>query len=164
MKKILLTGLFGAFFAFSCTSQKAGQESTQAQTPSVYKLKGDWQITSVDYDKNFKFKPFHEGADAQCFVGSTWRLIPNNNSGAYNLNGGGNCPTLTQPIKFEVTKDNDFKFKKLQADVKAKSVIEGYILRLENHQQDSFTLVQDVPFEGQILKVSYQIKRISTTT
>lgn len=53
--------------------------------------------------------------------------------------------------------------KKLQADVKAKNVIEGYILRLENHQQDSFTLVQDVPFEGQILKVSYQFKRISTT-
>ena len=29
----------------------------------------------------YKIKPFDEGADAQCFVGSHWRLIPNNYSG-----------------------------------------------------------------------------------
>lgn len=161
MKRFFLTALVGGILA-SCGTQKNTQvgEGNTPVTASVSKLKGDWKITEVTYDKGFNIKPFNQGADAQCFVGSTWRLIPNNYSGAYNLNGGGKCPTITQPIKFEVTKDNEFRFKHLQADVKAKNVIEGYVLQLQNHTQNTFTLVQDVPFEGRIIKVYYQFERL----
>ena len=161
MKKTLFILILAAFFAVSCNSAKKAQQEQPSQTTraEVLKLKGDWEIASVNYEKGFKIKPFDEGADAQCFVGSHWRLIPNNYSGAYTLKGGGNCPTVTQAIKFEVTKDNEFKFKKLLPDTKAKNVTAGYILQFEKQDTDNFTLVQNVPFEGQIIKVYYNFVR-----
>lgn len=164
MKKALIIGALGiAMFSItSCSTQNSPISQKQVEQPSLYKLKGDWRITSVDYDsKKFKIKPFDEGVDAQCFVGSVWKLVPNNNSGSYTLSGA-HCPNITQAIKFEVTKNNEFRFKKLEQNIKAKNIIEGYVLQLENHQTDSFTLAQSVPFQGEIIKVYYQFERIST--
>lgn len=154
MKKIILAGIAGMLISISCNSAK------QMKSPEVaLKFKGDWEITSVKYEKGYKLKPFDEGADSQCFVGSHWKLIPNNDSGSYTINGGGSCPVVTQPIKFEVTKENEFRFKKLQSGVKAKNITEGYVLMVEKQDADHFTLVQDVPFEGKILKVYYNFAR-----
>jgi len=122
-------------------------------------MKGDWQIVSVNYDKGYKIKPFDEGADAQCFVGSHWRLIPNNWTGAYTLNGGGNCPAVTQPIKFEVKNGNTFMFKKIAAGTKAKQNTAGYTLTLVSQTTDQFSLEQDVPFDGENVKVVYNFER-----
>jgi hypothetical protein len=55
-------------------------------------------------------------------------IIPNNWTGAYTLNGGGNCPAITQPIKFEVKNGNTFMFKKVLAGTKAKQNTAGYTL------------------------------------
>ena len=52
------------------------------------------------------------------------------------------------------------KFKKINGDVKAKNVVAGYILQFEKQDTNSFTLVQNVPFEGNILKVYYNFVRI----
>lgn len=155
MKKNLLSVIAGMLVMVSCTSTKQNSPSNAESM----KFKGDWEITSVKYEKGYKVKPFDEGADSQCFVGSHWRLIPNNYSGAYTLNGKGGCPALTQPIKFEVTKNNEFKFKKLLPEVKAKNITTGYVLQVEIQDADHFTLVQDVPFEGKILKVYYNFAR-----
>ena len=108
MKNIILAGIFGTAVLASCSTAKTAQ-SNRAE---FLKLKGDWQITSVDYDKNYSVKPFDEGADAQCFVGSQWKLVPNNYTGSYTVNGGGSCPSIVQPIKFEVVNGSEFKFKK----------------------------------------------------
>ena len=102
MKKVLLTGMIGTLFAVSCSSANQAQNARA----DFMKLKGSWEISSVDYDKQCKIKPFDEGADAQCFVGSQWNLVPNNNTGSYALAGGGDCPTVTRAIKFDVSKDN----------------------------------------------------------
>lgn len=155
MKNLLLTGILGAGILASCSTAK----TAQANRAEFLKLKGDWEITSVDYNKNYRVKPFDEGADAQCFVGSHWRLIPNNYSGSYVLNGGGSCPSVTQPIKFEVVNGNEFKFKKLLEGSKAKAVISGYSLQLENQSTDQFSLVQTVPSNGENVRVVYNFQR-----
>ena len=67
---------------------------------------------------------------------------------------------VRQAIKFEVTKNKEFRFKKLQDNVKAKKITEGYVLQLENHQENSFTLTQNLSFEGKNLTVHYQFRRI----
>ncbi|WP_449399162.1 hypothetical protein [Chryseobacterium wanjuense] len=78
MKKLLLAGMLGtSLFAVSCSSVN-NAKTAQNQRSEFLKMKGDWQIVSIDYDKQFKVKPFDDGVDAQCFVGSHWRLIPNN--------------------------------------------------------------------------------------
>ncbi|MDR6920797.1 MULTISPECIES: lipocalin family protein [Chryseobacterium] len=159
MKKLLLAGMLGtSLFAVSCSSVKKA-ETSQNQRSEYLKLKGDWQIVSVDYEKGYKIKPFDEGADAQCFVGSHWRLIPNNYSGAYTLNGGGACPAVTQPIKFEVKNGDTFMFKKIAAGTKAKQNTAGYSLTITNQAADQFSLVQDVPFDGNTVKVVYNFQR-----
>ncbi|MGC5744342.1 hypothetical protein [Chryseobacterium sp. NFX27] len=159
MKKLLLAGMIGtSLFAVSCSSVKKA-ETSQNQRAEYLKLKGDWQIVSVDYEKGFKIKPFDEGADAQCFVGSHWRLIPNNYTGAYTLNGGGACPSLTRPIKFEVKDGNTFLFKKIADGTKAKQNTVGYSLTITNQSTDQFSLVQSVPFDGSTVQVVYNFQR-----
>ncbi len=159
MKKLLLAGMLGtSLFAVSCSSVNKAATS-QNQRADFLTMKGDWQIVSVDYEKGYKIKPFDEGADAQCFVGSHWRLIPNNWTGAYTLNGGGNCPAITQPIKFEVKNGNTFMFKKIASGTKAKQNTAGYTLTLINQTTDQFSLEQDVPFEGGNVKVVYNFQR-----
>ncbi|KFF73810.1 hypothetical protein HX13_17530 [Chryseobacterium sp. P1-3] len=159
MKKLLLAGMLGtSLFAVSCSSVNKAATS-QNQRAEFLKLKGDWQIVSVDYEKGYKIKPFDEGADAQCFVGSHWRLIPNNWTGAYTLNGGGNCPAITQPIKFEIKNGDTFMFKKIAAGTKAKQNTAGYTLTVINQTTDQFSLQQDVPFEGGSVKVVYNFQR-----
>ena len=155
MKKILLAGILGTTFLVSCSTAK----QAQASRDDFYKLKGNWEVTSVDYEKGYKIKPFDEGADAKCFVGSQWNLIPNNNTGSYSLSGGGDCPTVTRAIKFDVSKDKEFSFKVIDAGVKAKNVTAGYVLDFQNQTPTSFTLVQNVPFEGKILKVYYNFTK-----
>ena len=155
MKKILLAGILGTTFLVSCSTAK----QAQASRDDFYKLKGNWEVTSVDYEKGYKIKPFDEGADAQCFVGSQWNLVPNNNTGSYSLSGGGDCPTVTRAIKFDVSKDKEFSFKVIDAGVKAKNVTAGYVLDFQNQTPTSFTLVQNVPFEGKILKVYYNFTK-----
>ena len=155
MKKVLLTGMIGTLFAVSCSSANQAQNARA----DFMKLKGSWEISSVDYDKQYKIKPFDEGADAQCFVGSQWNLVPNNNTGSYALAGGGDCPTVTRAIKFDVSKDKEFSFKVIDAGVKAKNVTAGYVLDFQNQTTTSFTLVQNVPFEGKILKVYYNFTK-----
>ena len=160
MKKLVLTGLIGvSLLNFSCSSvQKAG--AAQQTRAEVLKMKGTWQIVSVDYDSQYKIKPFDEGADAQCFVGSQWNLIPNNYSGSYALNGGGDCPAVTQPIKFDI-KNNVFSFKKIADGTKAKQNTMGYVLNMVSSSADNFSLEQNVPFDGQNIKVVYNFQRVN---
>ena len=156
MKNLLLTAVAGSAICLSCATAKTAQQNRV----DYLQLKGNWQITSVDYDKSFAIRPFNENADAQCFVGSQWNLIPNNYTGSHTLNGGGTCPTVTQPIKFEVLNGNQFQFKKLVEGTKAKQVTSGYTLTLANRTENSFSLEQDVPFEGQIVKVIYNFVKV----
>lgn len=140
MKNILLAGLVGLMFATSCSTAKTAQENRK----EFLKLKGTWQITSVDYDKGFKVKPFDEGADAQCWVGSQWKLVPNNWTGSYTLNGGGDCPSVSQPIKFEVINGTQFQFKKIAEGTKAKQNTAGYMLGLVSQTDTNFSLSDNV--------------------
>lgn len=160
MKKLLLAGMLGtAIFAVSCSGVK-NAKTAQNQRSEFLQMKGDWQIVSINYDKSFKVKPFDEGIDAQCFVGSHWRLIPNNWSGAYTVNGGGNCGTgFTQPIKIDVVSGNTFNFKKIADGTKAKQNTAGYTLTLMNASTDQFSLEQNIPFDGENVRVVYNFER-----
>ena len=158
MKNLLLAGIVGAIMSVSCSTVKTAK-TAQSDRVEFLKLKGDWEVTSVDYDKNFKVKPFDEGADAKCFVGSHWRLIPYDYSGSYTLSGGGDCPSVIQPIKFEVVNGTEFKFKKLLEGSKAKAVTVGYSLNLISQTTDSFSLEQNVPSGSDNVRIVYNFAR-----
>lgn len=154
--KGIFTGLAAGMFLLSCTAA----QDAQTRRDQLSTLKGDWQISHIDHQPGFSIKPFGETADLKCFVGSTWTLVPNNDSGSYSIKGSESCPEVTRSIKYEVTADNEFRFKKIAAGTKAKDNTSGYILNLQNHMQDHFTLVQNIPYSGQVLKVSYHFNRV----
>lgn len=160
MKKLLFAGMLGAsVFAVSCSGVK-NAKTAQNQRSEFLKMKGDWQIVSINYDKQFKVKPFDDGIDAQCFVGSHWRLIPNNWTGAYTVTGGGTCGTgFTQPIKIDVVSGNTFNFKKIAEGTKAKQNTAGYTLTLTSQTTDQFSLEQNIPFDGENVRVVYNFER-----
>lgn len=155
MKNFLLTGIAAASLAVSCSTAQVAQ----ANRAEFLKMKGDWEITSIDYPNGYKVKPFDEGADAQCFVGSHWRFIPNNYTGAYTLNGSGTCPSKTQPIKFEVVDGNTFQFKKIMEGEKAKQNVVGYRMNIVNQSTDQFSLQQSVPSNGENVNIVYNFER-----
>lgn len=160
MKKLLFAAMLGtSLFAVSCSGVKNAQ-TAQSQRAEFLKMKGDWQIVSINYDKQFKIKPFDDGIDAQCFVGSHWRLIPNNWTGAYTVSGGGTCGGgYTQPIKVDVVSGNTFNFKKIAEGTKAKQNTAGYTLTLTNQTTDQFSLEQNIPFDGENVRVVYNFER-----
>ena len=56
MRKLIFLGLVGsALVATSCSSNKSGVSAGEAQTlrSDVMKLKGQWDISNIDYDKNY---------------------------------------------------------------------------------------------------------------
>ncbi|WP_435523722.1 lipocalin family protein [Chryseobacterium indoltheticum] len=158
MKKLLLAGILGcSLFAVSCSTVKKAKDAQNVRSEFL-KMKGDWQIVSINYDKQYKIKPFDEGADAQCFVGSHWRFIPNNYSGSYTLNGSGSCPSVIQAIKVDI-KGDTFTFKKIADGTKAKQNTAGYTLTVINNSTDQFSLEQNVPFDGNTIRVVYNFER-----
>ena len=157
MKNFLLAGIVGAALSVSCSTAKTAQNNRA----EFLKLKGDWQITSVNYDHNYKVKPFDEGADAQCWVGSQWKLVPNNWTGSYSINGSGDCPSVTQPIKFEVVNGTQFQFKKIADGTKAKQNLAGYTLNLLSQGETSFSLEQNIPSGGENVRIVYNFEKIS---
>jgi len=157
MKNLILTGIAGTLISMSCSSAK----TAQTNRAEFLKLKGNWEITSVNYDKEYRVKPFDEGADAQCWVGSQWKLVPNNWTGTYSINGGGDCPTVTQPIKFEVLNGSQFQFKKIADGTKAKQNLAGYTLNLISQTEDQFSLEQNIPSGGENVRVVYNFQKVS---
>ncbi|MGC4129443.1 MAG: lipocalin family protein [Bergeyella sp.] len=152
MKKILLAGIVGATL-LSCSAAKTAQNNRA----EFLKLKGTWQITSVDFDKSYKVKPFGEGADAQCWVGSEWKLVPNNYTGSYTINGGGDCPSVTQPIKIDAADGTTFKFKKIADGTKAKQNLSGYTLSIVSQSEDQFSLADN----STEVRVVYNFQKVS---
>lgn len=156
MKKILLAAVVGGSLFTSCTVIDNAKQA-QKEKSQFLKMKGDWVITNVSHNKGFKVKPFDEGVEAKCFEGSQWKLIPNNYKGSYTLT---DCKSVTQPIKFDIVDENTFQFKKIHTGVKAKSVIAGYKLTLIDRTENTFSLKQTIPFNGEMINVIYQFQKV----
>ncbi len=161
MKKIFFLGLIGSTLLVTSCASKSGVSAGQAQTlrSDVMKLKGQWDIANIDYNKEYSVKPFDEGVIISCFVGSSWTLIPNNYTGTYALHGSAACPEKTQNITFSVDKNNVVSIKKVGEGEKAKKVSSGYKLMLENPTANSFTLVQSVSADGSPMDIRYNFVR-----
>lgn len=130
--------------------------TNQLDNKTEARMKGTWTISSVAYPGSdyIKVKSF-EIADSQCFVGSTWNFVSNNNTGDVTISKGG-CANFTSPITWYVNTEGDFVMKFLNADEKAKKVLTGYVLKLANQTENSFQLVDRINVGGNLTDVVYQ--------
>ena len=149
--------LFFTLIFFGC-KPKQTIVNTKLDTKTEVAIKGDWKITSVTYPGSdyIKVNAF-DLADSKCFVGSTWKFISNNNKGEMILNAT-SCTSFSSPITWYINKDGNFVMKIIN-NLKAKKVLEGYVLNISNSTESSFQLIDKINVGGQFVNVVYQFNR-----
>lgn len=156
MRKLLLLSAITLFFV-SCKSTSA--TSTAVDNKSERLMRGDWVISSVTYpgSEYIKVQSFNL-ADSQCFQGSTWKLVANNDKGEMALTKS-DCMSFSSPITWFVNKEGQFVLKVLNAGEKAKKVRDGYVLNVANQTENSFQLVDKINVGGKMTDVVYQFQK-----
>jgi len=77
MKKLLTLML--TILLFSCGASK--NVRTQQKV-----IKGNWVLTDIVYSKTGDYKVvLFNDANKECLQGSTWKFVPNNNTGTYTI-------------------------------------------------------------------------------
>ncbi len=154
MKKVIILSILSVVI-FACKTNTA----TKLDNKTEVAMKGNWVVSSVNYPGSevIKVNSF-DLADSQCFVGSTWRFISNNNKGDMALTKMG-CPAFSSPITWFVNKEGNFVMKVLDAGEKAKRVREGYVLKVANVSENAFQLVDRINVGGTMADVVYQFQR-----
>jgi len=156
MRKVILLCILAVGFA-ACKSTSA--TNTKVDHKSQVAIKGNWVITSVSYPGSEYIKVNSFGlADSNCFVGSTWKFISNNDKGEMALTKS-DCPSFSSPIRWFVNKDGQFVLKVLNAGLKAKKVHDGYVLAVANQTESSFQLVDKIDVGGKMTDVVYQFQK-----
>ncbi|HEX5743556.1 MAG TPA: hypothetical protein VFY09_06615 [Flavobacteriaceae bacterium] len=141
-------------FVLGCKTQQA----TQLDNKTESMIKGNWTITAVIFSGSDYFKvTSFELADSNCFVGSTWKFVSNNNKGEMKLNAE-ECPSFASPITWFINKEGNFVMKILNNE-KAKKVNEGYILKVANLTENSFELIDKINVAGQWKDLTYQFEK-----
>jgi hypothetical protein len=158
MRKLMFLSTLALFFV-SCKSKSVTNTAVDNKTERM--MKGDWVISSVTYPGSdfIKVQSFNL-ADSQCFEGSNWKFISNNNKGDMALTKP-DCPSFSSPISWFVNKDGQFVLKVLNAGEKAKKVRDGYILVVANQTEYSFQLVDKITVGGKMTDVVYQFEKLN---
>jgi zona occludens toxin (predicted ATPase) len=156
MKKIILLCIL-AVSMFACKSTSVTNTNTDRK--AQVGMKGNWVISSVTYpgSQYIKVNSF-QIADSECFVGSSWKFISNNNKGDMALTKAG-CTSFSSPITWFVNNDGQFILKILDAGIKAKKVREGYLLYVANQTETSFQLIDKIDVGGKMTDVVYQFNK-----
>lgn len=159
-KLLLLLVLPGLIFACKSTAPSANP-NPKLDRNSQSGIKGNWQITSISYPGSdyFKVNSF-QIADSKCFIGSTWSFIPNNNKGTMSLTKT-DCPAFSSPIVWSIDQQGMFGLKIVNPGVKAKTVTQGYYLKVANQTENSFQLMDVIDVAGQKKDIIYQFEKIN---
>ena len=145
MKKIMFLFVIASIIG-ACGTTKTVQESKKV-------LKGYWVLNEVTYSEegNFLIQLLND-TSKECFKGSNWRFIPNNNTGLYTISGS-DCPTGDRNFIFviqeidEVTGLYDFLLKPTNEKKKSETNI-GFRMHLTQLTSNKMKWEQTVSLEG----------------
>ena len=154
-KNLFLTLLVS--FCLGCKSTSITNNKLNGKKERM--LKGDWTITSVTFpgSEYLNVTSFNL-LDSQCFVGSDWNFISNNNKGTMRIKGNNKCQSFNSPITWYINTDRNFVFKIINGN-KAKQVKSGYIMSVKNISETSFQLSNKVDVAGSIKDITYTFQR-----
>jgi len=158
MKKLIILSVIAAF-AISC-----GTPKTVTETKKV--IKGYWSLDNISYSEagTFTVKLLND-TSRECFVGSQWRFIPNNNTGNYNIDNS-NCPSGERNFIFAIQEVDpttglyDFLLKPTNAKKKSEDNT-GFRLRLAQMNSSNMTWEQTVNLEGKPFTISMNFSKVS---
>lgn len=145
MKKLLIFFTTISLLA-SCGSSKTVRDSKKV-------LKGEWTLNTITYDTSGEFKvTLLNDVSKECFEGSSWQFIPNNNTGSYAINKL-NCSAGIRHFIFTVQEVNAetglYHFLLKPTDVKGKSETNrGFRLKLSALSETNMEWQQTVTLDG----------------
>ncbi|MCG2430340.1 lipocalin family protein [Aequorivita xiaoshiensis] len=158
MKRLIMLALVAAT-AFACGTPKTVQESRKV-------IKGYWNLDEVTYDSTGTFNvTLFNDTSAECFEGSMWRFIPNNNTGRYSIENS-NCPTGERNFIFTIQEIDptsglyDFLLKPTNAKGKSDTNA-GYRLSLTQLNENSMRWEQTVSLDGKPFKINMNFSKIN---
>lgn len=156
MKRILLLALI------TVTVIACGPSKTVVESKKV--IKGYWYLDNISYDTagTFNVNIFND-ASAECFEGSTWRFIPNNNTGNYTIDDA-ECSTGQRDFIFtiqEIDADSGlYNFLLKPTNAKGKSETNaGFRLRLAQLSDTNMTWEQTVNVDGKPFTISMNFSK-----
>lgn len=158
MRKLVFMGLMLLTIA-ACAPSKVVQDSRKV-------IKGYWSLDAITYseDGQFDVQLFHD-ASTECFEGSMWRFIPNNNTGIYSIEDA-SCPVGDRNFVFtiqEVDKDTglyDFLLKPTNTKGKSDSNT-GYRINLQQLDDNNMQWKQTVTLEGEPFNIYMNFSKTS---
>ena len=142
----------------SCKSNALVNTKLDNKTERI--LKGSWTLTTVNFPGSdyLKVNSFNL-EDSQCFIGSDWNFVSNNNKGSMQLqNTRSACKNFSSPITWYINKDGNFIFKIIN-NYKAKTVGSGFVLSIKNVTETSFKLVDTINVAGSIKNITYLFQK-----
>jgi hypothetical protein len=130
----------------SCGSSKTVRVSKKV-------IKGDWTLSSITYSKTGKYNvTLLNDTSKDCFEGSTWSFIPNNNTGTYAINES-SCSTGVRNFVFTIQEVNaetglyDFLLKPTNEKNKSETN-QGFRLKLAALSESDMQWQQTVSVDG----------------
>ena len=139
----------------ACSVSKEGRSIKKS-------LNGSWTLQTINTEgitQKFAAKIFNE-ADLDCFVGSSWDFVANNNTGAYTLVGGAaGCSSLRRNIKWSIYEPSDaakeFQFKRLNDKNNPLDDNNGFRLSITMAGDNTMQLKSAITFEGKPGNIVY---------
>ncbi len=157
MRNLTILSLFVILLA-SCGTPKTVSESKKV-------LKGYWSLDEITYSEKGTFTiQLLSDTSRECFEGSSWRFIPNNNTGNYSISNP-DCPTGERNFIFAIQEMDsstglyDFLLKPTNEKKKSENNV-GFRLRLAQLSGSSMRWEQTVSLEGKPFTISMNFSKI----
>jgi len=129
-------------------------------------IKGYWSLDEISYSEQGTFNiTMLKDTSKECFEGSSWRFIPNNNTGVYTINNT-DCPTGDRHFIFTIQQIDpssglyDFLLKPTDEKKKSENNV-GFRFRLAQLSGSSMRWEQTVSLDGSPFKISMNFSKIS---
>ncbi len=129
-------------------------------------LKGEWSLDNITYDRSGIFEVnLYNDASAECFTGSNWKFIPNNNTGKYEVNQSSCVSTGVRNFRFTIPKpeaDGEyyFLFKPINEKKKSTNNNAGYRMALKHLDDTTMTWAMTVSLEGKPFVITMNFNKL----
>ena len=128
-------------------------------------IKGNWTLNTITYSEKGTYKvSLLDDASKECFEGSTWHFIPNNNTGIYNITDS-NCSAGERHFVFTIQEVDaetglyDFLLKPTNEKHKSETN-KGFRLKLSSLSDTMMQWQQTVVVEGKPFIITMNFDKI----
>jgi len=148
---------------FTISLVSCGTSKTVRTSKKV--IKGEWTLNSITYSEAGTYNvTLLNDVSKECFEGSTWQFIPNNNTGIYNINNG-SCLSGARNFVFTIQEVDpqtglyDFLLKPTNEKHKS-DTNQGFRLRLTSLSDVAMQWQQTVSVDGKPFTITMNFNKI----